>query len=147
MWHLALNCHLFSDTYNFNHATFQLAMFCFSVFQVLVEFHLRSQWGIVSWLWSYNSITVSKSWLQGRTCPDVIQEYKTCTPQAVHSLGYYMVCWQYLVLYIYPIYYENTLLLYSTQCITFSSPQCNNTNPVNVLSVSFVGLIPISCFI
>ncbi len=26
----------------------------------------------------------------GRTCPDVTQEYETCTPLAVHSLGYYM---------------------------------------------------------
>ncbi len=38
MGHITPSCPLFSDTYNFNPTTVQLTMFCFSVFQVLVEF-------------------------------------------------------------------------------------------------------------
>ncbi len=57
MWHFAPSCLLFFDTNTFNLTTVQLAMFCFSVFQVLMEFHLRLRGGIVSWFWRYkNSI-------------------------------------------------------------------------------------------
>ncbi len=43
-----------------------------------------------------------------------------------------------VALYIYPVYYNNTLsAIFSTQCFTFSCLQCNNTSPVNLLSVFF----------
>ncbi len=40
----------FSNTYIFNPTTVQFTMFCFSVFQMLVEFHLTSRGDLVSWL-------------------------------------------------------------------------------------------------
>ncbi len=48
-------CPLFSDTYNFNLLPFNLPGFASVFFQVLLEFRLRSQGGIVSWLWNYKS--------------------------------------------------------------------------------------------
>ncbi len=44
---------------------------------------------------------------------DVIQEYETCTPPAVHSLGYlqglFTVAHYMYHLYMHSIYYNNTL--------------------------------------
>ncbi len=54
VWCFTPSCLLFSNTYIFNPTTVQLHMFCFSVFQILVEFHLKSWGGVVSWLWRYN---------------------------------------------------------------------------------------------
>ncbi len=74
------SCPIFSYTYIFNPTTNKLAIFCFSVFQVLVQFHLRSWGGVVLtmkvqeyYYWEHK-LTV---W--GKTCPHVIQKYETCT--------------------------------------------------------------------
>ncbi len=99
MWRFASSCLLFSNTYIFKLTTVQLTMFCFSVFQMFVEFRLKSWLGIVSWLWRYkSSIAGSLSWLSE---------------------------------------VEYVQMLYSSVCFIFSSPKCNNTSLVNLLSVFF----------
>ncbi len=60
---------------------------------------------------------------------------------ALHSLGYYMVCWQKLFIFI--IFIIMHVLLYSSLCLIFSSSQCNNTSLVNLLSV-FLSIVDFS---
>ncbi len=78
---------------------------------------------------------MSKSWLSG--AEHVQMSFRSMKPFYFTS-STIMILYCTAALYIDPIYYNTTL--YSTLSFTFSSPQYNNTTPVNVLSV-FVSLV------
>ncbi len=72
----------------------------------------------------------------GKACSVVIQEFQICISLVVHSRGYYIVCCQWLFLFILFIIIT-CFWLYPKLWFTFSTPQCNSTSPVNLLSVFF----------
>ncbi len=118
-------------------------MFCFSVYQMLVEFCLRYWGGVVSWLWRYkSSIAGSLSWLSEvehvHISFRVWNLYSTSSTLTEALYGLLAVA-----LYIYHIYYNNTpfALFYHDPPISLSSTSITHLHHDPALSTTIIIII------